>query len=236
MKIFIVEDDELQLETIIMSVEENGYEIAGYSDHADFAIDSIKKLKPDLVLVDIALPGKNNGIMLGKWLNNEMKIPHIFITSFRDDETIKEAILTNPVTYLTKPVDPDMLKAAVELSKQKLGNLEDLNGSEEVFYVKVGTKYIKIDAREVRWLEAAGENYSYIALSAQNKYAVRCTLKELAKKFHFPEFVQTHRAFIVNFKFVDSINDKDQIIYINKNEIPIGRTYRKTIETLMNKL
>jgi DNA-binding LytR/AlgR family response regulator len=236
MKIFIVEDDDLQLESIVMSVEENGYEIAGYTDHADYAIDLIKDLKPDVVLVDIALPGKNNGITLGDWLNKEMKIPHIFITSFRDDETIKEAILTNPVTYLTKPVEPTMLKAAVELSKQKLDKLEDLSGSEEIFYVKVGNKYVKIDAREVRWLEAAGQNYSYIAFSKQNKYAVRSTLKELGKKFHFPEFVQIHRAFIANFNFVDSINDKDQIVYINKNEIPIGRTYRKRIDILMNKL
>lgn len=243
MRIYIVEDDELQLDATCMAVEKEGHEIAGVSEDADEAFELIEAAKPDLVLVDIALPGKNNGISIGNWLNTKMHIPHIFTTSFRDGETIKEAVETHPVSYLTKPIDQSMLKAAIELSKQQNQKLRDANidevnleESSKLFFVKVGEKHIKIDISEIRWIEAGGENYSYIALSKTRKFAIRCTLKDLLNKLNTIDLQQTHRGYIVNTKFIETVNEQNQTIYIDGQEIPIGRTYRKAIEHMMNKL
>jgi DNA-binding LytR/AlgR family response regulator len=243
MRIFIVEDDELQLDATCMAVEEEGHEVAGASGDADEAFELIAAVKPDLVLVDIALPGKNNGLSIGKWLHTEMHIPHIFTTSFRDGETIKEAVETHPVSYLTKPIDQSMLKAAIELSKIKGGNSSETNigevkieESSKLFFVKVGEKHIKIDISEIRWLEAGGENYSYIALSAERKFAIRSTLKELLTILHPLDLLQTHRSFIVNTDYIETVNEQNQTISIDGQEIPIGRTYRKAVEHRMNKL
>ena len=64
-----------------------------------------------MLLVDIALPGINNGITLAERIRRELQIPHIFTTSFSQEEVIRQAVKTNPAAYLRKPVDPANLRA-----------------------------------------------------------------------------------------------------------------------------
>lgn len=241
MRIFIVEDEDIHIETATMAIEMAGYRLSGYCSNADKAVDEIKKASPDIVLVDIALPGKNNGIDIAKTLKNDLNIPHIFITSFKDESTIKEAVETNPVTYLTKPVEAPMLMAAVELS-QKRSNKEaeakipEQSTPSKTFFVKVGDKQIKIESQEIKWIESAGQNYLDIVLTPSKKIAIRSTIKEILSKIDNKSFVQIHRAFAINIKHLEYINESTNSAVINGKEIPIGRTYRKEFEKCIRKI
>ena len=113
--VFVVEDELLHAEHTKMSVEEAGFTVAGECDNADQALEAILKAKPDVVLMDISLPGKNNGISVAKALKEKSQIPVIFTSSLNDEETLREAAETAPISYLVKPVEVNNLKAAITI-------------------------------------------------------------------------------------------------------------------------
>ena len=118
-RVFVVEDEFLHAEHTKMSVEEAGFEVAGECANADEALVEIIKAKPDVVLMDISLPGKQNGITVAQALNEKTNIPVIFTSSLSDEDTLKEAAETAPVSYLVKPVQAANLKAAITLAAIK---------------------------------------------------------------------------------------------------------------------
>lgn len=120
-KIFIIEDEVIHLEAAKMAVWECGFQTVGSSDSPQESIRQIVQYKPDVVLVDINLNGKRQGIELAKRIDGEFHIPVIFTTCFDDSQTIEEAIQTDPVSYLVKPLYASNLKAAVMLALKKKG-------------------------------------------------------------------------------------------------------------------
>jgi CheY-like chemotaxis protein len=87
-KILVVEDEAiilLQLEEILHTI---GYVVAGLAASGEDAIEKARRLKPDLVLMDIVMPGKINGIEAAKIINEELDIPVVFLTSYSEDTII----------------------------------------------------------------------------------------------------------------------------------------------------
>lgn len=226
-RIFIVEDEVIITEKLIILLEELEHEVVGYTGNADDAFVKIKQSNPDVVLLDIALPGKNNGISIGIKISKETAIPFIFTSSFRDKETIIEAAECNPVTYLTKPIQKGDLLAAIELAvskgqKNKVEKNEDL----DVFYTKIGDKLSKIEVSSILWIVAADSNYCDLTLSDGRKVSLRTSLLRLLEQLP-PSFIQTHRQYAVHINAVDHINLSEQSIYIGKYSIPLGRSFKE---------
>ena len=115
-KILIVDDEAI----ITMQLEERlsmlGYKIAGMAASGEEAIDKARKLKPDIVLMDIVMPGKINGIEAAKAIHYELGIPIVFVTAYADDAVIEKAKCVNPYGYIVKPFNELELKAAIELA------------------------------------------------------------------------------------------------------------------------
>jgi CheY-like chemotaxis protein/DNA-binding PadR family transcriptional regulator len=115
-KILIVDDEAL----ITMQLEERlsklGYKIAGMAASGEEAIGKAKTLKPDIVLMDIVMPGEINGIEAAKLIHSELDIPIIFVTAYADDAIIEKAKCVNPYGYIVKPFNPLELKAAIEVA------------------------------------------------------------------------------------------------------------------------
>jgi YesN/AraC family two-component response regulator len=118
-KIFIVEDEVIHLEAAKICIGECGYETVGNSDSPDDAIRQIINKKADVVLVDINLNGKRQGIELAGKIIKEFQIPVIFTTCYDDCKTIEEAIETEPISYIVKPIKASNLMAAVMLALKK---------------------------------------------------------------------------------------------------------------------
>lgn len=120
-RILIVEDDPTIAQDIAFNLEDNGFIIADIVYTSDKAIDALCRLNIDLVLLDIHIKGSNNGIEIAKIINDKYRIPFVYLTSYSDPETVKEASLTYPYGYLVKPfketdLAPALITALVKYS------------------------------------------------------------------------------------------------------------------------
>jgi len=114
--ILIVDDEAI----ISMQLEERltvmGYAVAGMVAAGDDAVEKARRLKPDLVLMDIVMPGKINGIEAAKVITGELGIPVVFVTSYADDSIILKAKEVRPYGYIVKPFNELEIKAAIEIA------------------------------------------------------------------------------------------------------------------------
>lgn len=230
-RVFVVEDELLHAENTKLSLEEAGFLLAGECDHADLALDAILKAEPDVVLMDISLPGKHNGITLTKALKTEKDIPVIFTTTFKDEGTIKEAAETGPISYLIKPIQTDNLRAAVTLAlaaKPVNETKRELTTKDGEVFIKSGNKLQKILIKDILWIESAGDNYCKLVTN-EHQLVSRHTVKAMIQQLDSNAFIQTHRAYVVNKHKIESIHEKEQMISIGGHEIPIGRSYKEDL-------
>jgi DNA-binding LytR/AlgR family response regulator len=223
--VFVVEDELIHQEAIKIALEELGFELSGLCDNADDAFAQINKHNPDVVLVDIALPGINNGITLAQRIHDELHIPHVFTTSFTQEQIIKDAAKTSPSGYLTKPVEPGNLKASILLAlNQPLSEPKQMDGNFSSFYTKVGDKLVRINLDDVLLVKSDGCNY--ISVHTHHKeVSCRCTLKEFCEDL--PDyFLQIHRAYVINLNHLDSYDEKDQSAILKGKTAPVSRRYK----------
>lgn len=233
--IFIVEDEEIYLTDLTILVEEAGYNLVGSTDNADDAFDKIKACDPDVVLVDIALPGLNNGITLSEKINSELHIPHIFTTSFMQENVIDEAVKTNPAGYLKKPIDSGNLIAAIKIAlKADVNHQNEPVEKPQILFTKVGDKLHKLEINKICYAQADSDKYTSICIG-NKEYACRISLKELQKELP-DNFIQIHRSVLVNLNHITEINERNQTINMNGKELPISRRFRKSLNTYLKRI
>jgi len=114
--IFIVEDDDIIAKTTEWRLKKLGYEVAGRASSGKEAIEEITRTHPDLVLVDINLPGDLDGITVADIIRKTLEIPIIYMTARSDDETLHLAKATRPAGYLVKPFEDKDLRVAIEMA------------------------------------------------------------------------------------------------------------------------
>lgn len=114
-KVLIVEDEIIIAEDLKSKLTNLNYTVVGTVYNKNKVSDKVHVQKPDLVLLDINLGDKNDGIEVAEVLNTK-NIPFAFITSYSDEETIKKVQATNPVGYLVKPFTTEDIKVLLEMS------------------------------------------------------------------------------------------------------------------------
>ena len=228
----------IHAEAIKIAIDEAGFDCIGDCNNADEAFAAIKKENPDVVLVDIAWPGMNNGITLAKQISSELKIPHIYTTSFTQEQVIEQAVSTNPAGYLRKPVDPVNLKAAVKIAMGKsrgeqLQNEQSAN-SEQAIFTKVGDKLVRVNIDEILMVKADGDNCILLVLE-KRELSCRTTLKEINSQLP-ASFIQVHRSYYINLKHLDSFNERQQTAYLKGKNAPVARSFRKAFLNAIRKI
>ncbi len=96
-----------------------GFEVLPIAISGTSAIKIASRLKPDLILMDIRLRGKMDGIETTIKLREKMDIPVIYVTAHTDEQTVERANNTNPSGLLQKPVDDKTLKKAINKALNK---------------------------------------------------------------------------------------------------------------------
>ncbi|HXH19309.1 MAG TPA: response regulator, partial [Chitinophagales bacterium] len=116
LNIGIVEDDLLIAESLVMALKQIGYHpilpVRSYHD----ALKMIEAESPELLILDITLEGKQDGIELGTKVNKDYGIPFIFLTAYSDVATIERAKKANPYAYLVKPFNENDLFSSIEIA------------------------------------------------------------------------------------------------------------------------
>ena len=225
--ILIVEDELLIAEDIKTTLEELGHNVIAIVVRADKAIEILNSQKVDLILLDITIKGGLNGIDLAEIVNQQFKIPFIYLTSHADPKTVTEAIKTAPQGYVVKPYSNSDLytSIALALENEKEEAITFLaNSDKDHFFLKIEGTYQKLFHTDILYFRAAG---NYIEVHQKyKKYLVRQTFKKLSELIPASFFVQTHKSYILNREKISSFNTKH--VYIDQQEFLLGRTFTKS--------
>ena len=114
--ILIVEDEAIVAAEIKISLENMGYSVASIARRGEESIDKAKKIRPDLILMDIQLKGEMDGIKAAGIIQSRFGIPVVFLTAYDDDERLKRAKFTRPYGYTPKPFQDRELRIAIEMA------------------------------------------------------------------------------------------------------------------------
>ncbi len=222
LKIYIVEDDPIIAITIETALKKQGYGICGNADNFEEAIEEIKKMKPDLVLVDIQLDGEKDGIHVAEKLD-ALKIPYLYLTAQTDPHTIKRVKETRPLGYIVKPFTENGLRSNIEIAWNNYKN------EEEYFTFSANNELYKIKQSQILYLKAF-DNYCYVVTS-EKEYLVPKTLKFLASQLNTEKFTKTHRSYFVNLLKIDALR-ADSLV-INNVEIPVSNSKKLHLKQLI---
>jgi DNA-binding LytR/AlgR family response regulator len=229
-KIFLIEDEWIHAEDMRITIQELNYEWLGYSNEGIDAMEKIKNLQPDIVLIDLNLNGSFSGILIAKKIKEAFGLPFIFVTSYIDDEVIKNCYAVNPLAYLHKPVNKFDLKAAL----LKIDSLTFTENNSEVFLeeaaqnlmVRVGNQLKPLHTDDIVMIATDAKNYVNIFTNQKIKFAIKSSLVGLEKILVTKNFIRVHKEYIVNLHFVSSFNEADQIIMLDTLQAPLGKLYK----------
>ncbi|MEJ0101342.1 MAG: response regulator [Bacteroidota bacterium] len=239
-KILIVEDEMIIAAKISMQLTNLGYEVTGILPRGEEAILHVEENKPDIILLDINLKGKLDGIETAAQLQQRDNIPIIYLTANSDEATFNRAKPTRPYAFIAKPFKQLDLQRAIELTINRMaehGNgLQAENKTEDQsfilsdrIFVRYKEKMIKIMLQDILYMEA-DRNYSHIFTKAK-EHVLSITLKMVEEKMAMQLFTRIHRSYIINIIHVDEVTESHVIIA--GKPIPLGTGMR---EQLMHRM
>jgi len=115
-KILIVEDDQEVAKSLEMRLKKMGFSVVGREDTGETAVKKADELRPDIILMDIELAGKMDGVQAADQIRKKYHIPVIYLTAICDTRTLERVGATAPYGYLLKPFKDDELRTAVEIA------------------------------------------------------------------------------------------------------------------------
>ncbi|KUG23198.1 sensory transduction regulatory protein [hydrocarbon metagenome] len=118
-KIMVVEDEWIVADQLCNNLKELGYMVCATASTGDEAIRNVKENNPDLILMDIVLKNKMDGIEAAEQITSQFSIPVIYLTSYTNREYIERAKQTKPFGYLVKPFKQGELYANIEMALHK---------------------------------------------------------------------------------------------------------------------
>lgn len=118
-RILVVEDEAIVALDIRRQLAELGYEPAGHTMQGEEAVEMAGRLHPNLVLMDVKLAGKMDGITAAREIRERFSIPVVFLTAYAGDETLLRAKRAEPYGYIIKPFEERDLRTVIEMALYK---------------------------------------------------------------------------------------------------------------------
>ncbi|WP_153800177.1 LytR/AlgR family response regulator transcription factor [Foetidibacter luteolus] len=242
LKAILVDDEENSLNGLHEKINRhcNGIEVISALSQPAIAIEAINNLKPDILFLDIEMPGMNGFTLLQKLQHKNFEL--IFVTAY-DHYAIK-AIRYSALDYLVKPVEPDELKSAVDRAVEKRNSstskqqfellMENITLQQKSFKRLAvpsydGLHFVKIE--DIIYLEAH-VNYTHIHITNKQKYVVSRTIKDYEELLPADTFLRIHNSYIINKDFVERYIRGDGGQVVLSNGITLDVSKRKKTEFL----
>jgi len=236
-KVIIVEDSRLarlELTELLKAFPE--IEIINEADNISKAQRIIETLKPDLIFLDINMPG-GNGFELLESLKN---CPEVIFTTAYDEYAVK-AFEYNALDYLLKPINTNRLAQAIGKIKNKMNvvhSLEDPNKLKRLgkTFVKDGDRYWIVRHEKIRYFESCG-NYVKVHFD-NNKPMLYKSLNKIEISLEDDLFVRANRQFIINKTFISSVHQSSEkglsITMDDEREIVVSRRNVSQVKKSIN--
>ena len=256
----LVDDEKLAIQGLQLRLQPfEDVEVIDTCSNGREAIRKIKTEKPDLVFLDIQMPGFDGFSVVKGVMEIEPPL-FVFVTAY--EEHAIRAFEANAVNYLMKPVDEDKLADTIERVRQRLaekkstedaeqllgvleevaperaaefGELDSENESydrfEKLINVKDRGKIFRVEVDSIEHIEAAGD---YMCIrTADNSLILRETMKDLERRLDPRKFQRVHRSTIVNLDQVRQVkphtNGECFLVLGSGQEVKVSRSYRDVV-------
>lgn len=244
----LIEDEELsrkRLKRLLESFQDD-IEVVGEAENGVDGLALIETITPDLVFLDINLPGLDGFQML----RNLQKQPAVIFTTASDQHALK-AFDTLAIDYLLKPIDVEALGRSVE-KLRKLGfQRQSVTGSASILDIllktlgvqylrrlscKVGDKIFIVKASEIQYMQSDNK---YTSIHTSGKcYLVDESLVDLERKLDPKDFVRIHRSTLINLAWIAEIrkgfDSKMKVVMLDKQntELSVSRSYADNLKSI----
>jgi|1186.fasta_scaffold23984_2 DNA-binding LytR/AlgR family response regulator len=257
LRVLAVDDEPIALDRVgDMIANIDGVELVGSVQSGAEALEHIRSLQPDLLLLDIEMP-RLDGFDVVESLSREksdhaVRTPLIcFVTAY--PQYASTAYETGALDFLCKPIRLPRLEKAIARARLALEQRESIRRLEELsrqldelrrvreaqperaFWVRHMGERIRLDVADVDWVKAEGE---YVRLHAGDKsYLLRTSIAAFSSQFGDAGFVRVHRSAAVNshrLRAVRRTRSGTLIVLTSAAEIPVGRKFRKVVDELLS--
>lgn len=247
-KTVIVDDEKKARETIanILKLYCKNAILVGQADSVVKAIELIDREKPQLVLLDINMPGASGFDLLKHYRAQGFKI--IFITAY--EEFAVKAFKFSALDYILKPVDPDELVVAIRkaeetLDKEQLelkleaflSNITDMSREVKKIVLKTAESIHVINVPDIVRCEA-DRNYTVFHISGGKKVLVSNTLKEYEEMLESYRFFRAHQSHLVNINYIERFEKRDGgfLIMKDRSQVPVSVRKKETLLAMLERI
>lgn len=233
-KVLIVEDELIIAAHIEQILEESGFKVMDILTKGEEVPGYLSKNKVDIILMDIKLAGKLDGVETISMINELFSIPVIYLTSNSDDLNYNRAKDTAPKAFLSKPFkDRDLVRCLDLVSLQLLNDTVETETSSPIkdfLFVRDNKRMVKIMVEDILIVEA-DRNYSKI-ITEDKEYLLSVPMKKVEEKIESEHIVRVHRSYLANLLRLDSFNQN--YLFYKDRQIPISKSYKDEVISMLN--
>jgi two-component system LytT family response regulator len=230
----IVDDEPLARSNVAVLLRRDPeIEIVGECGSGTAAVNDIRKLKPDLLFLDVQMP-ECDGFDVVELLGKDLPSAVVFVTAY--DQYALRAFEAGALDYLLKPFDNARFELALGRAKQRIGVNGEKPRKLERLTIKNAGEIGFVKVAEIDWIEAA-DYYACLHVGSKS-HLVRRSLSELEEDLDPGEFCRVHRSAIVNLKRVKSLRlnqeGEYEVLLENGGCVRLSRRYRKQLLARMS--
>ena len=264
LRALIVDDEELARRGLEIRLSNDPHiEICGQSRNGREAVQHVRELEPDIVFLDIQMPGMDGFETLREFAGAQMPAV-IFVTAYAEHAI--RAFEENALDYLLKPIDDRRLRRAIRRVREYVASREavdhrdqllklicDITGEEltldaaleglrdtaapapQRLAIKEGGSTACVEIRDIHWIESAGD---YLCIHAVGKtHVLRGTMKRMEQLLDTHRFARVHRSTIINVSQVRSMrphaNGECFLMLDGDKEVKVSRSYSERVKGML---
>lgn len=230
MRVFIVDDEPLALEWLRACIGRlGGIEIVGEAADGDAALERIVALDPDVVLLDIQMPGRS-GVEVARVLTAKTRPEVVFVTAF--SHWAAEAFELDAADYLLKPVRADRLEEAMNRARRRLsGATASTANTDNGFWIRHKEGLVRVLIADIRRIEA-DKDYALIHTHLRT-HILRTTMRDLENRLDPSEIVRVHRSAFVRLSTVRRVErSRRGLMRLHTEDgavVDVGASYAKRV-------
>lgn len=236
--VLIIDDDPSDSDLLGRVLRESGYVLTGVAKTFIEALALFYENPPDIVVIDIFLGGKPDGIAFAETINivPNASRPFVFLTFSQDRQIFERAKLTHPFSYLMKPFNPLEILYAIEMAVEKFYNESNALSagnqnavmSKDYLFIKKKNSLKKIAVTDIVYIEVE-ERYCNI-ITQNERFVIQISLTKILELLQETRFTRTHRNYIVNTEKITEISVADNLILLKGNhKVMLSDTYKDFI-------